>query len=70
MKRLIDKYFPLDKNTLFKKLIDCEHERWNRHHYMNNWQLAPTKIKELKLHNCLKPFSKFEEDLRETETVR
>ena len=55
------KYLPLEYKTLFEKLIDCEHERWNAFHYINGWEYNEKKNKCKKLHNCLKPIRDFKE---------
>ena len=55
------KYLPLEYKTLFEKLIDCEHERWNAFHYINGWEYNEKKNKCKKLHNCLKSIRDFKE---------
>ncbi|WP_141052317.1 hypothetical protein [Aliarcobacter cryaerophilus] len=55
------KYFPEEYKTLFEKLIECEHERWNSFHYLNGWEYHMKKDKSRKLHNCLKPIYEFKE---------
>lgn len=60
-------YFPRDYDTLFEKLIRCEHNRWNAFHYLNGWKYAPQKDKKSKRHSCLKPLEEFvEPDLQIT----
>lgn len=63
---IVDKYFPNDFSSLLKKLVNCEHERWNNYHYLNNWKNGKTKQKNLKMHNCLKPFSDFNKNEKKT----
>ena len=55
------KYLPLEYKTLFEKLIECEHERWNAFHYINGWEFSEEKNKGKKLHNCLKSIRDFKE---------
>lgn len=54
-------YMPEEFKTLFEKLIECEHERWNAYHYANAWEYNNKKDKDKKLHDCLKPLSEFKE---------
>jgi hypothetical protein len=67
-KNLVDNYFPNSNNmeSLFVRLINSEHERWNRFHFLNNWVLHAEKIPSLKLHDCLKPFSEFSDKQKQT----
>lgn len=55
------KYMPKEFNTLFEKLIEMEHERWNSYHYLNGWEYSHKKDKDLKYHDCLKPLDEFKE---------
>lgn len=57
-------YFPKEFQTIFEKLIESEHERWNAYHYINGWEYidAEKKDKDKKLHHCLKQISKFDKD--------
>ncbi|MCT7492560.1 NAD-binding protein [Aliarcobacter cryaerophilus] len=57
-------YFPKEFQTIFEKLIESEHERWNAYHYINGWEYidAEQKDKDKKLHHCLKQISKFDKD--------
>ncbi|PWE20373.1 hypothetical protein DF188_07850 [Aliarcobacter skirrowii] len=57
-------YFPKEFQTIFEKLIESEHERWNAFHYINGWEYIDEekKDKDKKLHHCLKQISKFDKD--------
>ena len=39
-----------------KKLWQIEHIRWNRYHFMNNWEYAPVRDKKKRKHPLLVPF--------------
>lgn len=54
-------YMPKEFKNLFESLIETEHERWNSYHYINGWEYNKIKIKENKLHDCLKPLEDFVE---------
>lgn len=54
-------YMPNKYETLFEKLVEMEHERWNAYHYLNGWDYSQNKDKSLKLHDCLKSLHAFEE---------
>ncbi|OCL96723.1 TrkA-N domain protein [Aliarcobacter thereius] len=57
-------YFPKEFQTIFEKLIESEHERWNAYQYINGWEYidAEKKDNDKKLHHCLKQISKFDKD--------
>lgn len=40
-----------------ERLWQIEHIRWNRYHFMNNWDYAPKRDNEKRLHHLLIPFS-------------
>ncbi|MEA2029897.1 MAG: hypothetical protein U9N49_13125, partial [Campylobacterota bacterium] len=49
-------YFPIKFELLIERLIRCEKNRWNAHHYLNGWRYNSNKNKALKQHDCLLPF--------------
>ncbi|TLP35497.1 NAD-binding protein [Arcobacter arenosus] len=54
-------YMPTEFKTLFEKLIEIEHERWNSYHYLNGWEYDEIKNKNIKVHDCLKLLNEFKE---------
>ena len=42
------------------KLMEVEHVRWARYHYMHNWQYAPVRDNEQKKHPLLVPFAQLD----------
>ena len=38
-------------------LSEIEHIRWNKYHYLYNWEYSPVRCNVERKHNCLKPFA-------------
>jgi len=38
-------------------LSEIEHIRWNKYHYLYNWEYSPVRCDAERKHNCLKPFA-------------
>jgi len=58
------RYWPTDHETLFERLIDAEHRRWNAFHLVNGWVAAERTDKPTRRHACLAPLSAFDDDAR------
>ena len=57
-------------------ITECEHERWCRYHYVNNWTLEPDdtalikdsiKLKKDRRHNCLVPFTRLHQFMKDND---
>jgi hypothetical protein len=55
-------YFPEKYTTLFEKMIRMEHNRWSSYQYINGWEYSLSRDDKKKLHNCLLPLEKFEDN--------
>lgn len=70
---LAEKYGVLPENLLdcispddFDRLLEIEHIRWNRFHFLNNWRYAPgEKNKEERTHPYLVPFDELPRNIKD-----
>jgi len=42
-------------------LSEIEHIRWNKYHYLYNWEYSPVRCDAERKHNCLRPFAELSE---------
>lgn len=54
-------YLPRKYQTVFEKLVNSEHERWNAFHFLNGWEYREKRNDLLKEHDCLKDLEEFKE---------